>query len=416
VKKVAGGKPRKPHPDSGVIAVPVLIDRVKEISKYLKRSKVNDDWVDVVTSLSRESLEAMFDAMMKGDGCYNWKSTSFACQLNGVSETFEVLATLLGYRIVKNNRGFNLSKNKNRYLKISSGKVSKKYYTGRVWCPNTKNGTWVMKQDKLITINSNTWMRKNLELQLTEMAHHPGRYATLFKGARAIQNRVPEGVTQEDLDAMPNWMREDFGSALGIEDGELKYMTGTGLPLEQLNDVFSVKGMASMLNPLIKVPVEIITGKNIFKDKELLEDTSGYEFRNAPEWFKSAMDYREIKGKEGQSYITVNPIKKYVLQSLPMTGRSVPTIMKIFNVSKGEAESILPILTGLRVYRRNVETEKYLREQEQMTQLWSQLQQMGIAKEFVKPYVPSETRKQLTTQPQETDFNTKMRQFLGGNQ
>ena len=272
VKRVAGGKPRKPHPDSGVVCVPVLLERTEEIKDLLKRNKKKDNWIDVVTSLSKPALEAMYKAMMDADGHWGRKGDSFAAQLDGVAETFEVLATLLGKRVIRNSRGFNVSKRQT--LGIKDGKFSEEKYNGRVWCPKTENNTWVMKQNNLITITGNTWTRKNLPLQIEQVIKNP----TMFGRVQKAKGEIETLSDKPNDKYMPEWMKgKELHTRLPFKSNGKPTYTSFDMSFQDLaklnlgKPVDVLRESLSMLRPDVKAFIEIALNYNTFYGRTMTD-------------------------------------------------------------------------------------------------------------------------------------------------
>jgi len=239
-----------------------------------------------------------------------------------------------------------------------------------------------------------TWMKKNVELQLTEMAHNPGRYAMFFKVANAV-----EGATEgKDGVALPSWLKQGFTIPLGTKDGQAKYITGFGSPLEALETPFSAKGLMGSLSPLLKAPIELTTGKNIFKGVDIAQDTSGNDYRNAPKWAKDILGVKENKQADGTIRYTMPPMTKYALSMMPMTARSVPTIMKLFNISKGEAQDLLPVISGVKTYSIDEADQAERAKKDEQDAAWKKLQSMGIGATYTKQYIPKASRSSLAEQ------------------
>lgn len=75
-------------------------------------------------------------------------------------DTIEICATLLGYRIYKTNKLHESGKYICSFLKSNGQSLrnlnSLSDSTCEVWCPETSNNTWIMKQNEIITITGNS--------------------------------------------------------------------------------------------------------------------------------------------------------------------------------------------------------------------------------------------------------------------
>lgn len=122
--------------------------------------RTKDDLVPIITRLSREAAEAMWDAMMKAEGQLRPDGNVYFCQEPGSPEleAFQVLSLLLGYRCNPTENYHHivggLGEKSGRF--ICARDISLEFYEGRIWCPTTPNGTWVMRQNGRVVITGNT--------------------------------------------------------------------------------------------------------------------------------------------------------------------------------------------------------------------------------------------------------------------
>jgi len=118
----------------------------------------------LVTTLSREARQEMFQVMMRAEG--NGVRT-FSQNPGPVWEAFLILAVLEGRRCgLRQVKGPGFKPNtftwETRVLSRHAGPPSVSYLAvapiepGAVWCPTTKYGTWVTEQDGLVFITGNT--------------------------------------------------------------------------------------------------------------------------------------------------------------------------------------------------------------------------------------------------------------------
>lgn len=251
VIEVAGGRPRKPHPDSGTVAVPVTQERIKPLIPYLDK----DNLIVVVTRLSKEALEALYDAMYKADGTVKRRRGSrdtpfFAAAHPGVREAFRVVMLMLGKRTNSTSKtGVYISKR--RTAKVVGALKPEEYYKGRVWCPQTPNGTWVMRQNGTITITGNSWVRKNIPLQIEQFIKQPGKYVTVQKWLEALGEPTPR-------EQIPEWLRETM--SVPLPGGQ--YMLPR-LPYEDLARL-NVRDLLGGLTPFATAPFEIGMGRRLY--------------------------------------------------------------------------------------------------------------------------------------------------------
>lgn len=268
VSAVAGGKPKKPHPESGVIAVPVLKHLLKEVEQYLDKSKLPQ----FVTRLSRPAAEAMYDAMYKADGTVSEgrKGNFFAKEREDVRSAFRILALMLGKQTSNGKKGCYISDR--RYMQIAAGVVREEHYKGRVWCPSTANGTWVMKQNGVITITGNSWQRHNLPNQIEQVLTKPG-------GLSSQAIKTTSRLEQDQDGFTPDYLSRGMAIPLGEGDnGTRRYLSSIGLPFEDLGQLMNTGGVGrtgeqflSSLNPMLKAPLEFFTGRQFYSGRELAD-------------------------------------------------------------------------------------------------------------------------------------------------
>lgn len=148
VKVVAGGRPRPPHPDSGVVAVPVLKERLEPLRPWLTK---DERLVACVTRLSLDAARAMYAAMYLADGSVaaGRKGDFMAARHAGVRAAFRVLALLLGYRTSESARGCYVSKRQTLKLNMCQLDVAE---ARGLWRVATALGTCVVQHGGFISI------------------------------------------------------------------------------------------------------------------------------------------------------------------------------------------------------------------------------------------------------------------------
>lgn len=135
------------------------------------RSKA--DLPSVVSRLNHEAAKAMWEAMLKAEGCVSGPrgSSLFFAQNHGpVLDAFQILTTLLGGYANVSKRGayVTMPGTQKAWLKAKRGaKAERRAYDGTVWCPQTPSGTWLMRYRGKVVFTGNTFPR---EKQLTDFA------------------------------------------------------------------------------------------------------------------------------------------------------------------------------------------------------------------------------------------------------
>ena len=153
-----------------------------------------------------------------------------------------------------------------------------------------------------------TWMRNNIPLQVERFMDDPTLYTLLLK-------RIPEmskeasGMSDEEWDNIPDWVKETFPIVLGKDSETGRYrLFDTTLPYQDLRKLGGVQEMfgegVSLLHPLVKTPMELFLNKNMYTGAAL----ESYEGETAEQ---------AIKG-------TANPILNAIAKVAPNAVRSMP--------------------------------------------------------------------------------------------
>ncbi|KKM79967.1 hypothetical protein LCGC14_1344610, partial [marine sediment metagenome] len=166
------------HPDTKVICFRITNKATKNINKYLRDKTL---LVSLMPMLGRKSLDALLDAMIKAEAHSTKTFTHFTQNDTSVMDAFQIGCYLSGkgfdIRHIKTNH---LGKNEmlgghvKRINKISLYKwrYEEQPYKGKVWCPVTNNGTWIMRQEGRVLITGNSWKEVNMR-----------KYTQMFKNA-----------------------------------------------------------------------------------------------------------------------------------------------------------------------------------------------------------------------------------------
>lgn len=126
------------------------------VFKYLNMDK--SPKLDKILQLKQNELKAIFIAMMLGDGA---RGREFCDQNPKTIELIQILCVLLGYR-----SGLCYSTLENKYrtyitYKDHCGILPKHItlfkYKGVVWCPSTKNKTWIARRNGKVFITGNSY-------------------------------------------------------------------------------------------------------------------------------------------------------------------------------------------------------------------------------------------------------------------
>jgi len=296
------------HPDTGVICFRLKAKMMKNIFNIFKSK---EDLPKLITRMNIQQLKNILQAMQKGDGADNEiKGSYFGQNIGGVLDAFQVGTLLNGnhFNIIYRN---NLLSNKIygvgyiRNTKLTNFRNYKQDYIdykGIIWCPKTNNQTWIMRQKGKVIITGNTWLRKNLPLQLASLNSAPTKAAfKMYKSA----NEIRPSTDVQDERMQSEFLKDRAKIRLpDLKTGEANYLFLEGLlPTFDLTRVIrdlshnqlqnTVDDLIADVTPLIKTPIELAVNRSFaFKtelQKSKYEKTQFLGFNMNPRW-KALMD------------------------------------------------------------------------------------------------------------------------------
>ncbi len=130
--------------------------------------KYDWSWTEKVLKMSNEQREAWLASAIIYDGhennysqLHNRGSYGFSQKNTDHGDAAAICAALLGYNVSFNkNKKYNPDISSfifiNRQTHKTQNLLKEEYKSCDVWCPETNNGTWLMKQERMITITGNS--------------------------------------------------------------------------------------------------------------------------------------------------------------------------------------------------------------------------------------------------------------------
>lgn len=231
--------------------------------------------------------------------------------------------------------------------------------------------------------------RNVIPLTINTLLLQPQKYNNAFKLARAMGY----SATSEESINKPDYLKEQIMPKIGGME-----MAGLKLPIEAGLQLAGnpLRGLGVSLSPFLKQPIEALTGKNIFKNKDIKDDTYGKDFIKAPKFIKDYLQYREIEvpanektGRPGYTKYMVNPERKYVIENFLFLSRIVKIAQK---TSQGpeDKQNYLSLITSLKGYEQTLDENKQYRERELIRDLRDTLIRLGGAYMMEKLIIPKE--------------------------
>ena len=145
IERLTGMERRKSYAND-VHYVPVSLADRQAIAKVYQGKA---DLPALVPMLSRESADAMADAMYKAEGNLTGKQRRFSQVPGPVAEAYTILSVLTGSTVSVASAEesiLRMTHRKSRYVyPARDGGMARIPYEGIVWCPTTPSGTWWLR-------------------------------------------------------------------------------------------------------------------------------------------------------------------------------------------------------------------------------------------------------------------------------
>ena len=200
-----------------------------------------------------------------------------------------------------------------------------------------------------------TFTRNVIPLTIQQMLLQPQKYATVYKTQRATGLK-PE---DEEVQYLPDYLKQQI-----LIKKDDKYWAGFKLPFEEALGKLEnpLRGFGISVAPVYKIPIEALTGVNIFKGIKIKDDVNGQSYKDMPQFVKDFLEYKEVDvpankdtGRKGFTKYYVNPWKKYTVENFPFTSRLWNNIIRTSS-SGDDPKKLLILITAIRDYTENVQT------------------------------------------------------------
>jgi len=247
-----------------------------------------------------------------------------------------------------------------------------------------------------------SFTRKNIELQLKTMGESPERINQIIK---FVEN-TGDKATPEERKNLPDYISDSFAIKLkDSPEGLKQYISNFGTPIEAFANLFSknkIFNTISMMNPALKLPIELGIGKDSFRKRDLKDVYDAREYKNAPEILKSILNINEVdkpilkKQQDGTlkevgkrtSYVA-DPERLLIARSL-FTSRGVSYLDKLFGGDLKGLSKMLSLTTGTKPQQIDIEAQAAFKDKETRQLLEDMLIRLGEVREFRKIYEPKE--------------------------
>lgn len=237
-----------------------------------------------------------------------------------------------------------------------------------------------------------TFTRKNLELQVTQLAKQPGKLATQAKLFTTISKSMSGSqLTEEETKALPEFLQEGLGILYERDGNNVTVINSLGTPIESIFSTLKPNQLLGSLSPVISVPLQVAIGKHFFFDKDLKEVDNATAFKDAPQFIKDYIGFAVRKNKDGTDrYIALNPTRLFIIQNIPPSSRVVSTIGQLNDNNVSGKLKILRQLTGIKPYGEDLDFQAQMKEKQKKRDLQDLLDASGVAPIFQRSFIPKD--------------------------
>jgi hypothetical protein len=247
-----------------------------------------------------------------------------------------------------------------------------------------------------------SFTRKNIELQLKTLGENPQRINNVLN----FFENIGEPISAEEKKNLPAYIREAIGVKLeDTPEGLKQYISSFGTPIEAFTNLFEsnpILKVISMMNPLLKAPIEIGIGKDSFRQKDLKDVYNANEYKLAPQVLKDLLDITEVqkdilkKNAQGKlvkvgerTEYQADPVKLLIARSL-FTSRGVSYLDQVFGGDLKGFVKLMKTTTGFKPQQVNLETNIAVEDKRQKRELEDLLIKRGDVRLYQSVYEPKQ--------------------------
>lgn len=241
-----------------------------------------------------------------------------------------------------------------------------------------------------------TFTRKNLELQVKTLFSTPGRISAEFEALNNIGDAISGGqLTEEEQKALPDWIKTGINILKSKKGSTVEILGSLGTPIEQPFQAFQPNVLLGSISPLIRLPIEQMSGYSFYQGKALSDVTNASAFKRAPKVVKDFIGYTEIEGKKSDGtpftwQVALRPERMNVVNNLPLVGRVLSSIKQMDAQDVSTQLKTWQQLIGIRPYSFDLETEAQKRENELKSKLENLLTKSGVTAQFKRTFIPKD--------------------------
>lgn len=241
-----------------------------------------------------------------------------------------------------------------------------------------------------------TFTRKNLELQYRALTQTPGYVAAEIKGLQNLGDIIGGGeMTDEEKEALPSWIKTGINYLVKRNGATVNILGSLGTPLEAPFAQFQPNVLLGSISPLLRLPVEQMSGYSFFQGKALSDVTNASAFKHWPKVVQDFIGYTEVTGKrsDGSKFthaVSLRPERMNWVLQLPPSSRVLSTMRQMGNQDMSTDLKAWQFLTGIRPYSFDLEQEAARREKELRVKLEDLLTDAKVTAQFKRVFIPKE--------------------------
>ena len=247
-----------------------------------------------------------------------------------------------------------------------------------------------------------TFTRKNIERQWKTLKSKPGLALNQVKPFR--------GRTDEN-EQMISWEAEALKIRLDRDGKTVHMLTGIDLPLRNLDTIWAGgagetgRRIFGMLSPMIKTPIEMITGRDFFTGGDLKRtrgDALGrvIEHSSTPKPLRDWLGYKKEYDEAGRPTYTFDGTRYALLVKSWAFSRAFSTSDRVFREYSEDTNinrALLDFMTGIRLKDIDLDEQGKRKLERRIRQLQDSLVRRGALRQYSRPYEP----RQRGTRPTE---------------
>ena len=274
--------------------------------------------------------------------------------------------------------------------------------TGDVGLASAKTRQFLFDYTNLTDIEKSTLKRLipfysftkfNLELQAKTIMNTPGISAIQGKAMKTFTDVFSQDdLTDEEKESIPSWMKRGFYYYKKKKDGTLQSVSIGESPLQQPEQALSAKGILGSISPLVRGPIEQLSGYDFYQGKAFSEATNAAGYKFAPKFIKDfigyySYPYTDANGNEQTWEVALRPSRLNLVNNLPPTSRVFGSLRTLSDSRKSDDQIAKSLIFG--TYYQDVDIEKIMkREEEDTKKLYEEkLRAANLIGTFEKNYV-----------------------------